>query len=271
MPTAPNAPTAPAEPLDRLPARLLGVWAHPDDEAYLSAGLMARLTDAGHRVTVVTATRGERGTDDPDRHGTAAFAAFRERELRASLREVGVTDVRILGHADGDTHRLDPNGPVEAIAAVIRDVRPEVVITFGPDGITGHPDHQAVSAWTTEAWRRERGGELRYATQTHDFIEEYADLHDRLGIFAGFDLEGPFAVDTTDLVAHYELSDDELDRKRRALAAHASQTEPLAAAMGEATYRGWQRAESFRLPTAAELSACPLIARRARVSEVVAA
>ncbi len=245
--------------LDHLPTRLLGVWAHPDDEAYLSAGLMARMSDAGHEVTVVTATRGEKGTDDPILFGSARFASCREFELRRSLGELGVTDVRVLGHADGECDLVDTRSAVESIAAVMREVRPDVVITFGPDGITGHPDHRAVSSWTTEAWRRVGHGDLRYTTMTDGYIAEHADLHDEIGVFTDFGLEGPFSVAADEIVADYDLTDIELDRKRRALAAHATQTEPLAALMGEETYRTWWRNERFRRPTVTELLSCPVV------------
>lgn len=244
--------------LDRLPARLLGVWAHPDDEAYLSAGLMARMTDAGRSVTVITATRGEKGTDDERRFGTTAFATHRERELRASLDTVGVRDLRFLGHGDGDCDSSNTSDAVSMIESVMRQVRPSVIVTFGPDGITGHPDHQAVSRWTTEAWRRHGGGQLHYATMTHDYVAEHADLHDRLGTFDEFGLDGPISVAADAVVAAYDLSDAELDRKRQALAAHASQTVGLSAFMGEETYRTWWRTERFRRPTPAELATCPL-------------
>ncbi len=105
------------------PRRLLGVWAHPDDEAYLSATLMGRVTDAGGSVTVVTATRGECGTPDPARHGTPEFGAIREVELRASLGELGVTDLRMLGLRDGELPEADAEAQVAAIAAVITDAR----------------------------------------------------------------------------------------------------------------------------------------------------
>jgi len=247
-----------SNPLDTLPQRLVGVWAHPDDEAYLSAGLMARMADAGRSVTVVTATRGEKGTDDPAHHGSAAFAARREDELRASLAELGVTDVRLLGLGDGNCDLVPDTDAVASIGAVLAQVRPDVVVTFGPDGITGHPDHRAVSRWTTEAWRRHGSGDLRYATMTHGYIAQHAELHTRLGAFDEFGLDGPASVGDDELVAAYDLSDAELDRKRRALAAHASQTEPLAALMGEDTYRTWWRTEWFRRPSAAELVSCPM-------------
>ena len=80
---------------------LLGIWAHPDDEAYLSAALMFRAREAGRRVVVVTATRGEMGTDDPVAWPPDRLAATREREMAASLAAVGVTEHQWLGYREG--------------------------------------------------------------------------------------------------------------------------------------------------------------------------
>ncbi len=246
-------------PLSRpLPRRLLGVWAHPDDEAYLSAGLMARVVAAGGEVTVLTATRGEKGTSDPDRYDRPEFADEREQELRASLAVLGVHDVRFLGVRDGECDLADPYTAIAAIEDVIDEVDPDAIVTFGPDGITNHPDHRAVSRWTTEAWRRRGRGELLYATMTHGYLRRHAELHDRLGIFEDFGGHGPSSVAQWCVQLECALTDHELDRKRVALAAHASQTAPLAAMMGEDTYRSWWSEETFRVPSAAEIAECPL-------------
>ncbi|MGZ4724906.1 MAG: PIG-L deacetylase family protein, partial [Ilumatobacteraceae bacterium] len=118
-------------------ATLLGVWAHPDDEAYLSAATMSRVLSSGGRVVLATATRGERGgTDDPQ-----LLAEIRERELRRAMSIIGVDDVRLLGYADGECADADFDQAAGSIAALIDDVSPDLIVTFGPDGITHHPDH----------------------------------------------------------------------------------------------------------------------------------
>jgi LmbE family N-acetylglucosaminyl deacetylase len=89
---------------------VLGVWAHPDDEAFLTAGLMAAARDAGNRVVCVTATLGERGTSDPAVWPPKRLAAVRERELRASLAALDVTEHHVLGFADG-TRSSTPSPP----------------------------------------------------------------------------------------------------------------------------------------------------------------
>lgn len=246
-------------PLDRpLPERLLGVWAHPDDEAYLSAGLMARVAQHGS-VTVVTATSGEHGTGDPSLAGTAEFAHHRRGELRASLDVLGVSDVTILDAPDGGCERIDPQPMVAYLADVIRDRRPDAIVTFGSDGITGHPDHCAVSAWTTAAWRRTgKRAELLYATVTEDFNDRWAALHDRLGLFTDYGQTGrPPAVRRDRLALECVLGPGESHRKRAALACHASQTEELAGAVGESTFLHWWAVESFRHPTEVEAGRSP--------------
>ncbi len=233
-----------------LPSRLLGVWAHPDDEAYLSAGLMARVVEAGGSVTILTATAGEKGTDDPVRYDSDEFAAFRRAELIASVAELGVTDVRFLGLRDGQCDVADDDAQIRAVLDVIDDVCPDAVVTFGPDGITGHADHRTVSRWTTQAWNRtDRRAELLYAAMTKDFLARHAELHDRLGVFEEYGRK-PASIATSDVVLRCRLTLAELARKRRALARHASQTVGLADVVGEETYLRWWADETFRRATA---------------------
>jgi LmbE family N-acetylglucosaminyl deacetylase len=238
---------------------VLGIWAHPDDEAYLSAGLMARTIRSGGRVVCRHATRGERGTADPRAWPPDRLAAHRAAELAASLAALGVVEHAFLGHRDGEGYRdgecaeVPLTEAVPPLVALIRQVRPDIVVTFGPDGITGHPDHVAVSRWATAAWRASGLGQLRYAVSTHSFLREFAGVHERLGLLPA----GAPAVPDEQVALAVRLAGPELDVKRAALAAHASQTESLAAAMGEPTYRRWYAVETFRAPAPAELDAVP--------------
>jgi LmbE family N-acetylglucosaminyl deacetylase len=241
-----------------LPHSLMGIWPHPDDEAYLSAGLMARMAEAGRRVTVLTLTHGEKGTSDPADFDQPHFAARRERELRASLAELGVADLRVLDYRDGECDLVEHDAAIGRIADEIAAVRPDVIVTFGPDGITGHRDHRIVSAWVTEAWRRVGHPELLYATMTDEFVARNAVLHERIGLFADRAADGPASYPADQVALTCDLSDDELDRKRRALDHHASQTRSLAALMGEDTYRTWWRTEWFRRPSTQEVASCVL-------------
>ena len=242
----------------KLPSRLLGVWAHPDDEAYLSAGLMARVVANGGHVTVLTATRGEKGTANPADYDQDHFGDDRERELRASLAVVGVHDVRFMELRDGECDLADHADAVDTIADVIADVAPDAIVTFGPDGMTNHPDHRAVSRWTTEAWRRDRSSELLYATVTHEWASLHREIHARIGIWGDFPDGRPATIGRAGVALECALDDRELDRKRAALAEHGSQTTGLAESMGEDVYRRWYGSERFRRPTQTELTTCPV-------------
>ncbi len=238
-----------------LPRRLLGVWAHPDDEAYLSAGLMGRVVDHGGHATVVTATRGEQGTADAELACIQEFGVRRESELVASLGVLGVSDVRFLGLPDGGCDTADAEAQVQAIQRVIDEVDPELIVTFGPDGMTWHPDHRAVSAWTTEAWSRSSSSaNLLYATMTDEFAARHAVLHERLGVFDDWGPGHPATIPLADIEIECGLTPHELERKRSALGQHASQTEAVAALFGEDNYLAWLHQETYRRPTATELS-----------------
>jgi LmbE family N-acetylglucosaminyl deacetylase len=233
------------------PDRLLGIWAHPDDEAYLSAGLMARTVANGGDVTVLAITDGEAGFPDDDTRSPEHRAEQRRRELRAAMAFIGVHDVRFLGIADGAVATTPADRLVVEIGDIIRDVDPDAIVTFGPDGITGHTDHVANSDLVTRAWMDTRIGELWYAAKTNEWLAEWRQLHDDFGVWM---TEEPTGVRAQDLELIVELEGAELDTKRAVLAEHRSQTDGLAAAFGENPYRRWISQEVFRRPTELELA-----------------
>jgi LmbE family N-acetylglucosaminyl deacetylase len=220
---------------------LLTVWAHPDDESYLAGGLMAAAVAAGARVTCVTATHGERG-GAADRQGETAWR--REEELRDALAALGVDDLVLLGVPDGGCTGLDPAGPVAALAALIEARAPGTVVTFGPDGHTGHPDHRAVSAWVgaAVAGRRSVRPRLLHTAVTPAMASRCAPIDAQ---FAVFEPGLPAVRPEPDLAAHLQLDARLLDTKVRALRAHASQTRTLEAALTPARYRAWVATEAF--------------------------
>lgn len=224
---------------------ILGVWAHPDDEAYLSAGLMARARDAGQRVVVVTATRGEMGTPDPEQWPPRRLARVREAEVRASLAALDVTEHQFLDYVDGTLPNQDSSEAVARIAAIVSAVRPDTIVTFGPDGLTGHPDHRRVSSWATAARElRAPSARLLYATTTRTFVERWQHVHERFEIYLGPDL--PLRTPPDQIALEIVLDATEADRKFVALRAQASQTTALISAMGEQVYRAWTSTEAFR-------------------------
>jgi LmbE family N-acetylglucosaminyl deacetylase len=131
--------------------RLLAVMAHPDDESLGIGGALARYAAEGVGTYVITATRGERGRIGTERPGPEVVGPVREAELRRAASILGVREVSLLGIHDGDIDRVDPAEAVAAIAAHVRRIRPQVVVTFGADGAYGHPDHIAISQLTGAA------------------------------------------------------------------------------------------------------------------------
>jgi LmbE family N-acetylglucosaminyl deacetylase len=238
---------------------LLGIWAHPDDESYLSAVLMSRVLKVGGRVVLATATRGQAG-------GTGSaddIAVLRENELRAAVSNLCVRDVRFLGYSDGECSGADHEEAVSSIIHLIEEVRPDIIVTFGPDGMTGHPDHVAVSRWTTAAAAAVGHQELLYATMTDEFLSRNAALHSSIGVWMGGE---PQSVKATDLALHIIPTSREMELKRRALRAHASQVEPLIGLIGSDAFESWWVDEYFRRPTAVEWGANPSLETACLVS-----
>jgi LmbE family N-acetylglucosaminyl deacetylase len=223
---------------------LLGVWAHPDDEAFLSAGLMAAATRAGNRVVVATATRGELGSPDPAGLPPERLAALREEELARSLAVVGVREHRWLGHRDGSLDGVRRSAGIDQVSRLIDEVRPDTIVTFGPDGMTGHSDHRAISSWVTRAWLETgRAGVLWYATLTPAFHRTWGALNDDVGLW--YPGHRPPVTEPADLVAQLVCHGELGDLKHAALRAHSSQTDGLAGRVGEQRFREWWAAESF--------------------------
>jgi LmbE family N-acetylglucosaminyl deacetylase len=137
--------------------RLLAVFAHPDDESLGIGGTLAKYAAEGVETFLLTATRGDAGryrghrVGEPEHPGPSALAEIRENELRQAASVLGIREVSLLHYRDQQLDRADAREVVSSIAAHLRRIRPDVVITFGPDGAYGHPDHIAISQFTTAA------------------------------------------------------------------------------------------------------------------------
>lgn len=130
------------------------VAAHPDDECLGFGGTLARCASEGVEVSLVVATRGERGRhgDGSEPHpGPEALGRIREAEVRAACDILGVRHLRFLDYLDAELDQADPAEASARIAAQIRELRPHVVLTFDPFGAYGHPDHIAISQLTLAA------------------------------------------------------------------------------------------------------------------------
>lgn len=192
---------------------ILLVFAHPDDESFGPSGTTAKYRDLGISTDLICATRGEVGSrlDVPAEVETAAA---REAELRKAASIIGIRDIYFLDFIDGQLGQIKSALLTRKISKIMQKIQPEVVITFGPDGISGHPDHIAVGKATTTAFNnlRKKGmgpRKLYYITIPESVLPNATAM----GIQTRPDKEVTTAID----IAEY------LDLKIKAVAAHTSQ------------------------------------------------
>lgn len=134
---------------------LLAVFAHPDDETFRVGGTLALLARRGARVQVLTATRGQAGSrGNPPLCAPKELPAVRENELRCACSALGIPPPLLLDYQDGQLDKADPEGLAAQILQVVKETRPQVMLTFGADGLSGHPDHIAIGQAAAEAFRR---------------------------------------------------------------------------------------------------------------------
>ena len=133
-------------------ARILLIFAHPDDESFIAAGVARRCADAGGTVALVTATRGDAGrVGEPPLCRREQLPALRERELRDAAGALGISEVDLLDYRDKHLADAPADEVRDALAARMRRFRPHVVVTFDPGGMNGHVDHVAISRFTLDA------------------------------------------------------------------------------------------------------------------------
>jgi LmbE family N-acetylglucosaminyl deacetylase len=135
--------------------RILGVFAHPDDESFCAGGTLAKYAASGAEIMVVSATRGDAGQIRDARAATRrTLGQVRERELDLACARLGIQHASCLDYGDGRLKDIDPEILTRDVTRIVRQFKPDAVITFGPDGGYGHPDHIAIGAATTAACAR---------------------------------------------------------------------------------------------------------------------
>ena len=222
---------------------ILGIWAHPDDEVFASGGLMADAVRRGDRVVCLHLTRGEAGLYYRRVWPAQELASVRAAELAASLGRLGVSEQRFLDLPDGGLHLAPWEDIVANLHDELADVDPDVVVTFGSDGFTGHPDHKAVSAWVSTAvrlWDKPRARVL-HAVVPRTWKEAVVS---RLNEFDFFMPGHPQFSGASDISVH--LDNELVEAKVDALRAHESQMDPLFEAYGEDFFRSILTTEVFR-------------------------
>lgn len=228
---------------------LLLVHAHPDDEAISTGGVIARAHDEGRRVVLVTCTRGEEGEihNMDEESSRPVLAEIRTEELREAARILGIDRIEFLGFRDSGMegtpanespdsfHRASLDDAAGRLAGILMEEKPDVVVTYGADGVYGHPDHIKAHEVTLAAVHklREEGWEPRklYFTaipraRMKRFLERMrgqagdGDQVQADGIAARISGTPEAEITTWVDVRAY------IERKRAAFAAHVSQNAP---------------------------------------------
>ena len=198
---------------------VLAVFAHPDDEGFGCGGTLAALAAGGHRIALICATNGDVGEiSDPALATPETLPSVRQGELRAAMDLTGILDVRFLNYRDSGMPGWDDNNHprslyqapaetvVEQVATVIRELRPDIVITHDPTGGYGHPDHVTICQRTEAAVERCRdrdgsGPLLYYVCFPRSFFQRMWNKMVELG------LRPPFSADDTEALG---TPDDEV-------------------------------------------------------------
>ena len=196
---------------------VLAVFAHPDDEGFGCGGTLAALVAGGHRVTLICATNGDVGEiSDPALATPETLPSVRQGELRSAMDLTGILDVRFLNYRDSgmqgwqDNHhprslfQAPEEKVVQQVEAVIREVRPDLVITHDSTGGYGHPDHVTICQRTVaavERCRNDNGPLLYYVCFPRSFFQRMWSK------MVEFGLRPPFSADDTDALG---TPDDEV-------------------------------------------------------------
>ena len=226
---------------------LLLTHAHPDDEVFGTGGILAKYAAAGHRTVVVYCTRGEVGEiHDPDLDAEEAagrLGEIREREVREAAEILDIKEMYFLGYRDSGMAETDDNRHPEAfmnapfdeavgrLLDIMREVAPDVVVTYDDDGGYGHPDHVLCIRVTVEAFKRAQGQpwaprKLYYSARAREGFRRQVQALAEHGIKTpwvndDFNFD-EYGTPESEITAHIDIS-QYVGLKKRALAVHRTQ------------------------------------------------
>ena len=245
--------------------RVLCIFAHPDDEAFGSGGTLAELVRKGHKVTTVCATNGDVGEINDHALATPEnLWEVRQGEMRQAMEVTGISDVRFLGYRDSGMDgtpdnenpaclfQADPSKVDAQIAALLVELKPDIVFTHDPTGGYGHPDHLTTYQRTTaviEAMGENRPHLYFVCFPRKHFTKLWQDMTDA-GItppFAKEELENIGSPD--DYVTTVRDVSDYVEIKKESLSYHQTQLDPNGpfGAMAPEVMTAWMSTEYFYL------------------------
>lgn len=212
---------------------ILSVWAHPDDETFTCGGIIATAVKNGQHVACVTMTKGEAGSQDLQRWPAESLGEIRAKELHQALDILGCKHHIIYDYPDGGLPNISDEEGVGIIRNLVTEYQPDTILTFGPEGMTGHSDHQTVSRWVSLATDGMQKKPMVYhAVELRSTYDNFMkDLDNRFNIY--FNIDEPPLKTEAECDIYYELPDEICKQKCSALAAMPSQTEKLMEELGK--------------------------------------
>ncbi len=246
---------------------LLAIFAHPDDEAFGTGGTLTKYAHEGVDVHLIVATRGEVGSIvNPTITPIHPKSVLRERELRCASKHFGLKSLYMLGYMDGQTAIVPPSEAVYKIVKLIREIKPQVVLTFGPEGGYGHFDHLVVHRWAmaavelaaeTDKWSEVGPAhpvdKVYHRAMPHQQIEKMKEFSGRATVFMDgipFPFTGYLMSEITTIIN----SQDYIETKLAGIRCYASQinpdTMPFSQEDFDAVANSWFWQETFVLAQA---------------------
>ena len=224
---------------------ILSVWAHPDDETFCAGGLMAVAITNGQTVICITATKGEAGVQDEERWPAKELASIREKELHAALKVLGIKEHHFLQYKDGECKEADVQEAAKQIQVFIEKRQPDTILTFGLEGLTGHPDHQAISGWVDAAVElASHQPKVFHAVLTVGQYKKYLSAADeKLNLF--YNIEQPPLESAKDCGICFCCTDSLCDCKYDAFTAMPSQYTKVQETLSEEYVKEAFRIEAF--------------------------
>lgn len=205
--------------------KVIFIFAHPDDESFSSAGTIAKLTQKGVEVKLVTATKGEKGlVGKPPITTPENLGRVREEELKNVVKLLGVSKLYFLDFIDGVLDKTPLDRISEKILEILKNEKPNIVITFNEEGGSKHPDHIRIHEAATEAFKEYMKRALKhvrlyYVVAPQSFIEKLKKKGTMRNIYG--EITGtPDSYVTTEI----DISDT-IDKKIQALMTHKTQHE----------------------------------------------
>ncbi|HLO32327.1 MAG TPA: PIG-L deacetylase family protein [Anaerolineales bacterium] len=226
----------------REPLRLLVIFAHPDDESMGMGGALAKYAAEGVETFLVCASRGEKGWfgSEEQNPGPNVLGQIRTKELEQAVRELGMEGLYFLDYMDGEVDQADHTEAIGKIVSHIRRIRPQVVVTFPPDGNYGHPDHIAIGQFASAAivcagdasyndlqdLPPHRVSKLYYMVDSESFINLIAPFVGDITFPVGDQMRGEVAWKEWMITTHIDMA-DYCHAAWRAIQCHRSQLPSL--------------------------------------------